>query len=278
LVDYHVHTQHSIDASGTISEYCEQAIRIGLDEICFTNHCELDPRRNDSFIVFNGERKPFSRNGLLKLQAEIHQARNKYLARGLVVKFGIEVGYYRGIEPKLLEILQDVDLDFLIGAIHCLDHICIDSSKECGSYFNRHDVHQLIEEYFTSVACLVETELFDSLAHIDVYKKYGRNHYGPDVYDLPKDFIRSVFHLIKDHNTALEINTAGMRFMNEFYPAPALMKMAREAGIELITIGSDCHRPEDLGKDLARGREYMKTHGFGAVCTFDQRRRRLRKI
>lgn len=278
MVDYHVHTQHSIDASGTISEYCEQAIHIGLDEICFTNHCELDPRRNDSFIIFNGKREPFSRDGLLKLQAEISEASNKYEKRGLIVKFGIEVGYYRGIEPKLLEILQDIDLDFLIGAIHCLDHICIDSSRECGLYFNQHDVQQLIEEYFTSVAHLVETGLFDSLAHIDVYKKYGRNHYGTDLCNLPQDFIRRVFHLIKNNHTALEINTAGMRFMNEFYPAPALMKMAREAGIELITIGSDSHRPEDLGKDLARGIEYMKMHGFSAVCTFDKRKRLSRKI
>jgi len=278
LVDYHIHTQHSIDASGTILEYCEQAINIGLDEVCFTNHCELDPRRNDSFIVFNGKREPFSRDNLLKLQAEIFEARNKYRKRGLIVKFGIEVGYYRGIEPRLMEILHEVDLDFLIGAIHCLNHICIDSSRECNLYFNHHDVHQLIEEYFTSVAHLVESGLFDSLAHIDVFKKYGRGYYGSDIYSFPQEFIKRVFHLIKNNHIALEVNTAGMRFMNEFYPAPALMKTAREAGVELITIGSDSHRPEDLGKDLVHGLEYMKKFGFNAVCTFDKRKRLSRKI
>jgi histidinol-phosphatase (PHP family) len=278
LVDYHIHTQHSIDASGTISEYCEQAINIGLDEICFTNHCELDPRRNDSFIVFKGNRESFSRDGLMKLQAEIFEARSKYWKRGLTVKFGIEVGYYIGMEPTLLEILHGVDLDFLIGAIHCLNHICIDSSKECGLYFDHHEAHQLIEEYFTSVAYLVESGLFDSLAHIDVYKKYGRSYYGTDIYNLPQDFVKRVFHLIKNNHIALEINTAGMRFMNEFYPAPVLMKMAREAGVELITIGSDSHRPEDLGKDLARGLEYMKQYGFNTICTFDKRKRSIRRI
>lgn len=278
MIDYHIHTQHSIDASGTISAYCERAIEIGLEEICITNHCELDPLRNDSFIRFDGEREPLSKSALLKLKGKIFEARDSYKKRGLTVKFGIEVGYYKGIEGVLGEMLSGVELDFVIGAIHCLEHICIDSSKECATYFDQHDVHQLIQNYYRAVEDLIRSGMFDSLAHIDVYKKYGRNHYGNNIYDSSPDLMNRIFRMIRDNHIALEINTAGMRFMNEFYPAPTLMKIASEQGVKMITIGSDSHRPEDLGKDLALATEYLKSHGFDGVYTFDKREPSRRKM
>lgn len=271
MIDYHVHTEHSIDAQGTIAEYCDQAAKIGLGEICFTNHCELDPERDDNFIRFNGKQEPFSHNALLRLQREVHAARDRYRRHGLAVKFGIEVGYYPGVEQRLKGIIQGIELDFMIGAIHCLDHICIDSSRECGRYFDSHSARQYLENYYAFVTSLIESGMFDSLAHIDVYKKYGRDHYGSEMNDVPEDLLRSVFQLMREKGIAFEINTAGMRFMNEFYPAPSLMQIAHEQGITRITIGSDSHRPEDLGKDLARGIEYLKSYGFNAVQRFRNR-------
>lgn len=278
MIDYHIHTQHSIDAEGTIDEYCEQAVKTGLDEICFTNHCELDPERNDNYIRFNGAQERFSRNGLLKLQSEVHSARDRYKRHGLTVKFGIEVGYYPGIEERLRGIINGIELDFMIGAIHCLDHICIDSSRECDRYFQHHSARQYIENYYAAVALLIRSGMFDSLAHIDVYKKYGRDHYGVEMDDFPVELLRNVFRLISDNGIAFEINTAGMRFMNEFYPAPELMQVARDQGITRITIGSDSHKPEDLGKDLARGIEYLKSYGFSQVLGFDKRTPQAVKI
>ncbi|MBE0431836.1 histidinol-phosphatase [candidate division WOR-3 bacterium] len=271
MVDYHIHTAHSIDASGTVSGYCSRAIEIGLREVCFTNHCELDPQRDDSFIVFDGRREPFSRNELLRLQEEILAARDRFKRHGLDVKFGIEVGYFTGIEPVLEEILRGAEIDFVIGAIHCLDHICIDSSRECGQYFATHCAEEYLADYFNAVAGLVRSRMFDSVAHLDVFKKYGIDHYGKDIHRIPRDMVEGILQMMRKNGTALELNTAGMRFMNEFYPAESLMKMARDCGLELITIGSDSHRPEDLGKDLTKAIDYLGSFGFDAVCTYTRR-------
>ena len=272
MIDYHIHTRHSIDASGTITEYCERALQIGLKEICFTNHCELDPRRNDSFIRFNGEREPLSNHSLEKLQRKVFEARDRFRKKGLLVRFGIEVGYYPGIEERLHEMMRGIDLDFVIGAIHCLDHICIDSSRECNQYFGQYDARQYLTNYIHALSELVRSNLFDSVAHIDVYKKYGRDYYGSAINDVPLEIISSVFRLIKEHDIAMEVNTAGMRFMNEFYPGPSLMQMAREHGLRLITIGSDSHKTADLGKDLKLAHDYLKSFGFKRVFGFDQRK------
>jgi histidinol-phosphatase (PHP family) len=272
MIDYHIHTLHSIDASGTITEYCQRALQIGLKEICFTNHCELDPHRDDSFIRFNGKREVLSKNSLVKLQRKTFEARDRFRGKGLLVKFGIEVGYYPGIERRLSQIMDGLELDFVIGAIHCLDHICIDSSRECGRYFDGHDAEQYVTNYLNAVSSLVKCNLFDSIAHIDVYKKYGYNYYGHDIYNIRREAITEVFRQIKQNGIAMEINTAGMRFMNEFYPAPALMKMARENGLKAITVGSDSHKPDDLGKDLKPAIDYLKSFGFGMIYSFEKRK------
>lgn len=273
MIDYHIHTSHSIDASGTLTEYCQRAVQIGLDEICFTNHCELDLHRNDSFIRFDGSPEPLSNAGLIRLQNEVFEARDQFKKKGLSVKFGIEVGYDPGIKDIFKAITSGLELDFIIGAIHCLDHICIDSSRECGRYFDKHEAVQYVNNYLNAVSDLVKSGLFDSIAHIDVYKKYGLDHYGKDIYNIRQEVISEVFSLIKKHDIAMEVNTAGMRFMNEFYPARAIMKAARESGIEAITVGSDSHKPADLGRDLAPAVDYLRSYGFRTIHSYSKRKR-----
>ena len=62
LFDCHVHPDFSLDASGTIEEYCEKALQIGLKGICFTSHFDIDPERKeiDAFMRVKGKITPLS--------------------------------------------------------------------------------------------------------------------------------------------------------------------------------------------------------------------------
>ena len=42
MIDYHVHTNYSADASATVTEQLEAAVERGLSEICFTDHVDFD--------------------------------------------------------------------------------------------------------------------------------------------------------------------------------------------------------------------------------------------
>lgn len=60
-IDFHVHTSHSYDASGTPREMVEQAIALGLDAICITDHDSvsgaleaMDFARRGSLLVIPG--------------------------------------------------------------------------------------------------------------------------------------------------------------------------------------------------------------------------------
>lgn len=271
MIDYHIHTNHSIDAEGNIDEYCAQGVKVGLDEICITNHCELDPQRNDTLIQFNNHQQAFTHEALLRMQNEIMEAKEKYKKQGLTVKFGLEVGYFKGIEPQLRKLLHGVELDFLLGSIHCLNSVCIDSSKECTTYFTKYTAHELLDNYYSAIKELVESHMFDSIGHLDVYKKYGLAFYGDAIKQAPRELLTEVFRLTKENNIAFEINTAGFRLFDEFYPARSIMQHARDRGITKITIGSDAHKVTDLGVGLQEGIEYAKSFGFDAVYAFDKR-------
>lgn len=76
--DYHIHPDYSIDASPVrIKKYCYKAMKLGLKEICFTTHLELDPLRKDidNFVVLNGKRvSVYNKAWLDKYFDEITQA------------------------------------------------------------------------------------------------------------------------------------------------------------------------------------------------------------
>ena len=268
MIDYHIHTNHSIDAQGELSDYCQKALDLGLKEICFTNHCELDPARNDSFICFNGSREKFTRQGLLRLRDEVEDQRIKYKSSGLNIKFGIEVGYFNGIEPLLEQMTEGVELDFILGSIHCLDHICIDSSREYMDYFPNHSAHAMLTKYFQAVEDLVKSNLFNSIGHLDVYKKYGISYYKEKIHEVLEEPLRRIYRIMAEQGIALEINTAGLRRIGQFYPGPSIIEHARSQGLKMLTIGSDAHCVSDLGKGISEGLEYAKSFGFDRVYRF----------
>jgi histidinol-phosphatase (PHP family) len=272
MIDYHIHTSHSPDAEGAIPDYCERAVVLGIREICFTNHAEMDPERDDNVIRFDGRQETLTNAGLKRLHREILARRDAYGTKDLTVRSGIEVGFFPGMEKRLAEMTASIDYDFLMGSIHCLNHACIDSSREYRDYFSRHAARDLLDEYYAEILKLVESRLFDSLGHIDVYKKYGMKFYGSEIDYLPRDILAAVFDAMRRNGTALEINAAGLRRIDQFYPSEEIMEIARDLKVERITVGSDCHKVDDLGKGIKEACEYAKSFGFSNVFTFEKRK------
>lgn len=51
----------------------------------------------------------------------------------------------------------------------------------------------------------------------------------------------------------------------------ALLELYRDCGGELITLGSDAHRPEDVGKGIAQAQELLRTVGFRYFTVYHRR-------
>ena len=78
-IDYHMHTHFSGDSESSPREHIEQAIRMGLDEICFTDHRDFDypidtfDLDTDAYFM------------------ELSALKNEYVDR-ITIKIGVEVG------------------------------------------------------------------------------------------------------------------------------------------------------------------------------------------
>ncbi len=76
----------------------------------------------------------------------------------------------------------------------------------------------------------------------------------------------------------IEINTSGLRKpARELYPGREILAMAKELGIPL-TLGSDAHQPDDVGRDFDVAYPLLKEFGNGEIATFTKRKRTMVRL
>jgi histidinol-phosphatase (PHP family) len=146
------------------------------------------------------------------------------------------------------------EFDYVLGAVHSLDHICLTSKNELESFkseFLPRGPEKVVEHYFHDLRSAAGSQLFDCLAHFDIYRKYIQPLFDSRFTQAADSLLPSVLQFVAESGTGIEVNTSALRRGNaEPYPDKRILNLARDAGIRVFTIGSDAHRPADLGKDL----------------------------
>jgi histidinol-phosphatase (PHP family) len=67
----------------------------------------------------------------------------------------------------------------------------------------------------------------------------------------------------------IELNTSDLRYgLATGLPSFDILKLYKECGGEIITIGSDSHVPETLAYDFRRGLERIKEAGINYIASF----------
>jgi histidinol-phosphatase (PHP family) len=248
--DYHIHPDYSKDATGSIDDYCRRALELGLAEICFTTHYDRDPMRKevDPFMRVDGKLVAVSQKVVEGYIRDIRDADRRYRPRWLSVKAGLEVDYAPQYEPILREELAGYQLDYVLGAVHCLDHMAITSSDEAPDCFGHKKMEDMVAEYFGIVAQAAESGMFDAMAHLDIYRKYGLGFYGEGILTAHRGLVEPVLKIMANDNVGLEINTGVLR-RGHAEPSPSLeiVDLALSLGVRLAAFGSDAHNLEQLG-------------------------------
>jgi histidinol-phosphatase (PHP family) len=277
MMDFHAHCEYSIDAEGEIGAYVQSALRAGLSHICFTTHCDLDPARleHDGRIKLRGKVVDVYSDWLESYRDEVHRAAS-LAGPGVKVLCGLEIGYVPGIEALIERTIGGHRFDFILGGVHTLGGKDIVSPRESPAYFREKTPRQVCEEYFSYLGSAVATGLFDSIAHIDIYKRCGLEFYGDELNGAHLGLVDPVLDEMARRGLCLEINSAGYRKgLGSPYPSLDILKSARGAGIADLTFGSDCHRPEDVGRDLDKCLNLAREAGFDKVAVFEARQREI---
>ena len=103
---------------------------------------------------------------------------------------------------------------------------------------------------------LAGSGLFHTLGHMDLVKKFG---YRPEE-DVSDAFCR-VLDAVAKNNMLIEINTSGLdKPVKEMYPSPDILRAAVDRNIG-ITLGSDSHAPEEVGRHFADALKLLRGLG-----------------
>lgn len=268
--DYHIHPGYSADAeASTIDQYCRRALALGLTEICFTTHFECDPVRReiDWYVRLHGSFHPMDQLSWVESYLQdIERARENYQADGLTVRAGVEVGYDYGLEEPIRRLVENYPFDFVLGSIHCLDHLAISSSQESLAYFPGKKLQQVCCRYFEKLIEGVKTGLFDCMAHLDLYRRHGEKYFGPAIAEAHRDFIEPLMTELVKTGTGLEINTSSRRRgLQEFHPSRPILQLAKDYGLSIFTVGSDAHDLTQLGDGVLEAEQILSDMGLTAV-------------
>ncbi len=273
MFDYHIHPNYSIDAEGSIEEFCEMALARGLQEIAFTTHLDTDATTDDCFVNVKGKRVSTRSSFWLEdYEASVRSADDEYKEKGLRVRLGVEVDYIREIEGSLPDRFHSTDFDIILGSMHLIDHIAISAEERAEEAFKKYSMEELGNKYYSLLLEAVESDLFDILAHIDLYRRYGQRFYGDGIREIWKPHIADLADAMKRHNIGFEVNTSPLRRgQNQPMPELEIIKKLKEEGVSIVTVGSDAHCPQNVGTGIEKAFQLLRESGFSNISQFEKR-------
>ena len=77
-----------------------------------------------------------------------------------------------------------------------------------------------------------------------------------------------------DDDKGIEINTASWQYgLKDTQPAREILRLYKDLGGRIITIGSDAHTAKYVGAHIKDAMDILKNEiGFSQICTFDHMR------
>lgn len=273
IIDCHTHTHNSFDADNdTVAGRCERAIRLGLDAMAITDHCEVNRYYEKEHYNFDHEPKYTDygfKNAFENSMSEVTLAKEQYGDK-LNLICGIEMGQPLSDIETTEKILNDRRLDFVIASMHEMpgydDFAFLEYSED--------NVPELMEKNFREILKIAAWGKYDVLGHITYALRYIQGEQGIPVDLKPyDDIIAEIFKKVIEAGKGIEINTSGLRQKyGGTFPPPEYIKLYHDMGGEIITIGSDCHTNADLGMGTAEGIEIARQAGFERIAYFKGRK------
>lgn len=269
MIDMHVHLERGQYTKEWLMEFVKYAQQRNIDKLCLLEHSHRFIEFRDIYdsIVSDDGYGKYQRDWLAR-RSELHLSEYKQFIdemRGLDfpidINFGLEICYFPNKEEKIKECISDFDWDFVTGSVHWIDSWGFDHPKTKDSW-EKQDIDRIYIRYYELMIKLVESKIFNVLAHPDSIKCFN---YYPSI-DLS--------HIYKELSLALKDSKMKVEFSNGLYINykhkelglnRKLLRVFLENEVEIV-MASDAHRPEDVGKYIKKGTDiimsYRKRLGF----------------
>lgn len=254
MLDYHIHSDHSVDAIDSMATMVRRGHQLGLREMGFSDHLDMNPADQGY--------------GALDLKRCLAEARAlAACSPGPVIRAGVEVGEPHRYPQQVAQQLAGSAVDFVIGGVHWVDDYQVGSD----SYFARYA--DPVDAYLREVLEMAETGDLDIVAHLDFPTRYMASwgeYWDPET---SRSLLEAVLDTIIGRNLALEVNTASYRRgLDRPHPPGTVLAWYRDRGGTALTMGSDAHSARVLGSGLPEALDLLLELGFESVCGYRDRR------
>lgn len=265
ICDYHNHTDFSADCETPAEKMIEKAIDLGLSYLCITDH--MDPDMNFPGLDFTFD--------VPEYMAKHIEWKERYKNQ-ITILTGIELGLQPHIGEDLTQILTAGYFDFVIGSAHLCDGI----DPYFPEYWEGKTEYEGTHRYFEYILeCIAAFDDFDVFGHVDYIVRYGPTKAQNYSYQKYQEILDEIIKTLVSKNIGLELNTAGLKYGLGFaHPHMDILKRYRELGGEIITIGSDAHKPEHLAYDFNKVPDILKEAGFKYYTMFKNRKPEFIKL
>ena len=276
--DFHLHCEFSDDSDTPMEEQVERAIGLGLDEMCFTDHVdygvkkdwgEPDIRVRDNGVVLANVDYP-------RYFAKLAEMRRVYGDR-ITIRGGLEFGMQQHTVPRyeaLYERYHD-KLDFILLSVHQVE----DQEFWTQEYQRGRTQDEYNMRYYEEILALVRSyRHYSVLAHLDLLSRYDENGVYP--FAKIRDVVAAILTEAIRDGKGIELNTSSWHYgLADTQPCRDILRLYRDLGGKILTLGSDAHTPKYLADHMDDGRAILRDEiGFTEFCTFERMRPVFHKL
>jgi histidinol-phosphatase (PHP family) len=267
-----LHGGHSGDFSehgqDTLRELLEAAVAFGYSTFGVTAHAPVDDSR---FLYEEEIAARLSADDLFNN----FRSYNDVCTR-LTTEFEDRLEVLRGAEVEVVpesnfadqasKIRDEFDLDYLVGSVHWVDEMPIDTSRadferaveSCGG------LEPLLLRYYEHVGQMIESVNPEIIGHLDLPRLYSEG--SPEL--SSNRVMSAVGEILERANAAgtiIDLNVSAFsKGLQAPYPAPWIVNLASDIGVPFC-FGDDSHSAAAVGVGIEAGRDYLLTHGIESI-------------
>lgn len=284
--DYHLHCEYSDDSNEPMENQIQKAITLGLDEMCFTDHVDYGIKRDwddpEGIIIRHAIEHGKEVDLVLanvnypKYFEALNMYQKKY-ASSISIKKGLEFGIQSitvDAYEKLFDSYQN-ELDFVLFSMHQVNNLEFWTQD----FQKGKTQKEYNDEYYKEIYQTMQMfHHYSCLAHLDLMARYDENGIYP--FENEKDIIAEILKYAIRDGKGIEINTSSWKYgLKDTQPSRAILKLYKDLGGKIITVGSDAHETKYLASHIKDAYAILKNEiGINEICTFDHMQPIFHKI
>lgn len=277
--DYHIHTEFSDDSTELMETHIEHAIKLGMDELCFTDHVDYGIKQDwdefDQPLKIQDGKYYICNVNYPEYFAKLLRMRRIYQDK-ISIKTGLELGVQQHTIHKYQALFNKYakEMDFALLSIHQVE----DKEFWTQDFQRGRTQDEYNMRYYEEMLAVVERfHDYSVLAHVDLISRYDKAGLYP--FEKIKPILTKIFQIIIKDGKGIELNTSSRHYkLNDTTPARDILRLYHSLGGRIITIGSDAHNVGRLAEDVPESKNILRKLGFTEFCTFEKMQPIFNKI